>query len=151
MATGCAIVLTLGCVIILAGCALPRQHTALMRGKVRGGDVPLYVMGGVSDFAAAGLLKPAAHDYYRTEYEVLDMAPSGFLTAASETNKSTAVAQFAIPLMVSTLMLPRGYEARYALAPTDKLGQGSSLLHNLTENVPLRALTPGWSVTGSWP
>ena len=94
---------------------------------------------------------PAAHDYYRHEYEVLDMAPSGFLTAASETNKSTAVAQFAIPLMVTILMLPQGCEARYALAPTDKLGQGSSLLHNLTENVPLRVLTPGWSVTGSWP
>jgi hypothetical protein len=144
-------IFTLSCVIILASCALPRQHSALMRGKVRGGDVPLYVMGGVSDFAAAGRLKPAAHDYYRTEYEAVDMAPSGFLTAASDTNKNKTVAQFAIPLMVSTLMLPRGYKARYALASSDKLGEGSSLLHNLTENVPLRALTPDSSVTGGCP
>jgi hypothetical protein len=137
----------LGLAFILASCALPQKHSALMHGKVRGGDVPLYVMGGVSDFASAGLLDLSSHDYYRTEYEVLDMSASGVLTP-SLTFKTEPVAQLAVPTLVSTVMLPSGYEARYALAPSDKLGGPSSLIQNLTQTIPASSLTPGWSVRG---
>jgi hypothetical protein len=124
-------------VLCIASCSLNhRRQTSLMHGKVRGGDVPLYVMGGVSDFAQAGIFTPREHKYLRTDYEVLDMAANGKLTPALENPKRKVdpVAQLAIPLLVSTYAMPNGYEIRYALAATDELRSPSSLLYHLDES-----------------
>jgi hypothetical protein len=117
----------------LLSCSLPRQQSTLMEGKVRGGDVPLYVMGDVSDFTKAGLFLPSVHRYLRTQYEVLDVAANGDVTPALEGVSDTVrpTAQLAIPLLVSTYDLPKGYEARFALAPEDELRSTSSLVFQM--------------------
>ena len=129
------------CLLVLTGCALPKNRSTVMHGKVRGGDVPLYMLGGLGDFMNAGLVVPSMRGgYLRTEYEVWDMGLNGKLTPAMTTEMNPA-AQLAIPLLVSSYKLPGGYEAKYALAPYDELGAQSSLAGGAVVNAP-KALPP---------
>lgn len=100
---------------LLASCALPKNHSQVLHGDVRGGDVPLYMMGGLPDFSNAGLVLGR---YVRTEYDVLDLDSNGFLcsTWSSETSPQ---AQVAIPRLVASIDIPGHFEVRYAL-PADE-------------------------------
>jgi hypothetical protein len=102
----------------LTSCAIPQNQASVMNGKVRGGHVPLYVMGYSLDFVKAGILQPKKNDYLRTYYDVMDITANGKLRPAYDSKKSTSasvVAQVAIPSLFSSYDLPSGYEAKYAL------------------------------------
>jgi hypothetical protein len=114
------------CAIILCGsltsCAVPKNQASIMNGKVRGGSVPLYVMGYSLDFIQAGILKPSNNDYLRTYYDVMDVSATGQVSPSygvKSKKSAPVVAQVAIPSLFSSFDLPSGYEAKYAL-PTQE-------------------------------
>ena len=102
------------CALVLAGCVLPKNHSNVMHGDVRGGDVPLYMLGALNEFAGAGLVIPSRSGYVRTEWDIMDMGADGSLTPAWGSPQEP-LAQVAIPRLISTINLPGGYEVRRAL------------------------------------
>ncbi|MBL9129666.1 MAG: hypothetical protein JNG86_00595 [Verrucomicrobiaceae bacterium] len=93
-----------------------------MRGnKVRGGDVPLYMPGGIRDFFRAGLILPGSGGYARAEYDVLDIGDDGRVVPSSGRKGVKTVAQVAIPSTVSSFDLSRtNIEMRGAVPATEQ-------------------------------
>lgn len=102
------------CALILAGCVLPKNQSNVMHGDVRGGEVPLYMLGSLGEFAGGGLVIPSRSGYVRTEWDIMDMGADGALTPAWGSPQEP-LAQVAIPRLISTINLPGGYEVRRAL------------------------------------
>jgi hypothetical protein len=111
---------------LLASCALPKNHSQVLHGDVRGGDVPLYMMGSLPDFSNAGLILGR---YIRTEYDVLDLDSNGFL-CTSWKNENPPLAQVAIPRLVTSIDIPGHFEVRYALPSDESDAQGPSIAYN---------------------
>jgi hypothetical protein len=102
----------------LTSCVLPKNHSQVMHGNVRGGDVPLYMTGSMDDFLGADLILPDFGGYVRLEYDVFDLGKDGLLSPALKAAASP-MAQIAIPRLISSFNLDDGFEIRHALPVDD--------------------------------
>lgn len=105
--------LPLFCVAALPSCMMPKNHAEVMHGKVKGGDVPLYLTGHLNEFMSAGLILPDAGGYVRAEWDVMDIGADGKMSPSKDEG-SDPVAQMAIPRLVSSFKLDEGLEMRRA-------------------------------------
>lgn len=104
------------CAAFLSSCALPpKNHSQVLHGDRRGGDVPLYMMGSLPDFSNAGLVLGR---YVRTEYDIFDLDSNGFLSPSWD-HDASPLAQVAIPRLVASIDIPGHFEVRYALPADD--------------------------------
>ncbi len=109
---------------VMSGCALPRNQTEVMHGKVLGGKVPLYQTGSLVEFFRAGLVVPDVGGYARTEFDVFNIGRDGRFSSASgggEASQGT-VAQVALPRRVSSYDLSRSNCEMRAAVPADGKG-----------------------------
>jgi hypothetical protein len=95
---------------------MPKNHSEVMHGKVRGGDVPLYLTGCLNEFMSAGLILPDLGGYVRAEWDVMDIGADGKLSPSKDEG-SDPLAQMAIPRLVSSFKLDEGLEMRRAEPP----------------------------------
>lgn len=126
------LVVILLCTSVLSSCMLPRNHSEVMRGSVRGGDVPLYMTGSMSEFYRAGLILPDVGGYVRAEFDVLDVGADGLIspsTGGKGAGHSRPVAQVAIPSLVSSYDLSRSTCEMRAACPADQDQNAGPLGH----------------------
>lgn len=121
-----ATLLVLSTAVVLSSCSLPRNHSQVLHGDRRGGDVPLYMMGSLPDFSNAGLVLGR---YVRTEYDIFDLDSNGFLSPSWE-HDASPLAQVAIPRLVASIDIPGHFEVRYALPAEESDTLGKSLASN---------------------